>query len=668
MKTSTEIIRKMIQQSGNRIEMYRSFLGLLSTEIGAISGIAWDCSAQPFRPITQIQLDNNLPLKLAISESDHIKLLSRCLTGDSSILVRPKSDVDTGKHHVNPVLVISRIENSQTKDLLEIFLSNQLSDREYAERSSKLEQMCRELAHSTHELGTLNHGRSELAEIVPRPNTELLPGLESPKRISPAQLDEYVHQIHRSLDPIETARAVANETRRLLQCDRVSVVSIIGRRTKIRAVSGQPSVNNRSNTILQLRKLASAILPTRQTFWYPAEDNLPGEIETPLLEYLELAATRSMVVVPVFDKPPQLDERPNPVVQKERLIGGMIIEHCTEEWSRETVASAMDVVGRHGSDAIRNAYRHRQLLFYPVWKWLGKSKIVMAARHLPKTLAVAFAVIALGLALGLVPSNLKISCDGRVIPATRSNVFFPIEGTVRSIFVSHGESVKKGDLLVRLENTELDQKMLDVQGQIDASKDRIESIDTILDIDPENKANLDLERRVEAQRLVGLEGEKAFVKKRLEKLEIRSPRDGKVITWNLKDRFQNRPVAQGDHFLEVVDDQSPWELELELDDANAGHVLAAAKSKSKIEVEFILAADPDQKFDGTVSQIGKATYLTADQTQVVPVSVEINSGELKIQQAKSSVTANLVCGKTSLGYALFHGVYEFVQKQWFRLF
>ena len=91
---------------------------------------------------------------------------------------------------------------------------------------------------------------------------------------------------------------IANEVRRVMNCDRVSVVQWKGSRCKIIAISGQPSVNHRSNTVQSLRKLSERILPLRTMFWYPCDAALPTQIESPLNSYLAESSTRALVLVP----------------------------------------------------------------------------------------------------------------------------------------------------------------------------------------------------------------------------------------------------------------------------------------------------------------------------------------------------------------------------------
>src|SRR5207249_8162497 len=74
------------------------------------------------------------------------------------------------------------------------------------------------------------------------------------------QLEAFARQIHASLKPLEVSYIVANEGRRLIDCDRVSVGVRYGQRAKVEAVSGCDVVEKRSNLIVLMRKLFDSVL------------------------------------------------------------------------------------------------------------------------------------------------------------------------------------------------------------------------------------------------------------------------------------------------------------------------------------------------------------------------------------------------------------------------
>ena len=78
-------------------------------------------------------------------------------------------------------------------------------------------------------------------------------------------------QIHKSLNVKETAYAVANESRRVTECDRVSVLIRKGEKYKVLAVSGQESVNKRANAVKSFQQLVRRTAAVNEPFWYPDE-------------------------------------------------------------------------------------------------------------------------------------------------------------------------------------------------------------------------------------------------------------------------------------------------------------------------------------------------------------------------------------------------------------
>ncbi|MFK7770414.1 MAG: HlyD family efflux transporter periplasmic adaptor subunit [Mariniblastus sp.] len=674
--TTHDSIRKIATEAPSRSAFFQAFLRYAGSQTNALSGIAWNCSTHPFQPISQIQSRDREVLRIGISESDHQLLLKQSLAVKTGkpLVSMPKPNSAGQVPSENPVIMMGAVRGAGTIEVIELFFPQGLESRVYQECSETLEALCSAAGECELPINATNAPVRPLGmQPLDQPNMQGISDLEqseSVKKISPSQLDEYVHQLHRSLDRGDTAKQIANEARRVLDCDRVSVLITKGKRCKVTAVSGQASVNNRSNTVHLLRKFVQRVLPTRQEFWYPAENQLPPEIENPLQEYLAIAATRSLIVVPIYDRPPEFLERPDPIKVKKRIIGGMVIEHCGEEWTRSTVSNAVDVVTRHAADAFRNSHNHQQLLFYSVWKWLGKSKVVFAARNLSKTVAVAIGLIAATLALIFMPANFKVSCEGMLVPKDRSNVFAPAEGTVSEIAVAHGSIVKKGDTLVSMVNIALETQAAELKGKIVEREQEILSTEMLLLSRDTEEQQLG-EQNLNAQKaeLKSFRRQLDLVNRKLEKLNVTSPRDGQVITWNVEERFRMRPLSRGELLMEVVDVDGEWQLELNLPDQKIGHLLKAYEKNDRqaLEVEFILAADPERKLKGKLVDIGNATVMIPEQGQSVRLKVEIENEQLDIRQAKSGVSANVICGKTSLGYSLFHGVKEFVQKQWFKL-
>ena len=115
----------------------------------------------------------------------------------------------------------------------------------------------------------------------------------------------------------------------------------------------------------------------------------------------------------------------------------------------------IDVVAEHGSTALTNALEHNSLFLMPVWRTIGKSKWIVSARTLPKTIAVAIVVLAALFSLFLIPAEFQLHGKGTLEPKTKAFAFAGIDGNVVKLFVKSGDEVKKGDPLLEMHSTEL---------------------------------------------------------------------------------------------------------------------------------------------------------------------------------------------------------------------
>ncbi len=117
------------------------------------------------------------------------------------------------------------------------------------------------------------------------------------------QLENFTHAIHNSLDLRETAYAVANDGKRLVGCDRLSVAMKIGGRMMIEAVSGQEIVEHRANLIREMTKLSKVVAATGEDLVYTGTtDGFPPEVRDALEVYVDESGAKS-VIVTLLHKP-----------------------------------------------------------------------------------------------------------------------------------------------------------------------------------------------------------------------------------------------------------------------------------------------------------------------------------------------------------------------------
>jgi len=124
------------------------------------------------------------------------------------------------------------------------------------------------------------------------------------------QVDRFSRAVHETLDPVSTAFVLANEARRIIGCDRVSVLVKRGRKLRLEAVSGQESIERRASAVQAVEALVRVVAKAGDPLWHPdPATELPPQIEEELEVYVDESHATALAIVPL-EKP-----RPTPVVQ-----------------------------------------------------------------------------------------------------------------------------------------------------------------------------------------------------------------------------------------------------------------------------------------------------------------------------------------------------------------
>jgi multidrug efflux pump subunit AcrA (membrane-fusion protein) len=420
--------------------------------------------------------------------------------------------------------------------------------------------------------------------------------------------------------------------------------------------------------------------------WHPdpAVEVLP-QIEQELESYIDESHATAVAVIPL-EKP-----RPTPVVKPGGVdavavakaesvpastpepIGALVAEWFSSNAFDGGKRARVELVAEHGKVALSNALTHTQLPLYALLNVLGKSRVLTTARNLPKTVAAVLATLAAITALVFVPAELRLEGKGTLEPVHRREVFAQIDGVVDRIEagVEGGAVVKAGQLLATLRNRDLEVAIADVLGRKASTEEQLVSTRRSLLEDDKISADEKLRlagRRAQLEREIeGLEAQLALYAEKRKELEVRSPIEGVIVTWQVRDLLLLRPVEKGQVLMSIADKTGPWELEINMPDDRLGHVnRATAEAKRagrELVVDYILATDPGTRHTGTVKEIHEQAEVRGEEGNTVLVRVTIDPSRHEKEElgAGASVTARIACGKRPLGYVWFHDVLAFIQ-------
>jgi len=654
-------------------EFYPELLGRIITALAAAGGAVWllDEDRQ-----LKLQYQINAEPSILAEDTDdamrHRRLIGRAANAGQSLLVPPYSGTTDGDAEGNPtryLLVLGALKHEGQHDgMIEIFQRPDTAPDTQRGYLRFLQQMC--------ELATDWLRSQKLQKLGDRQSLW-------------QQADSFARASHESLDLKETAYIVANEGRRLIGCDRVSVAIKKGRHCKVQAISGQDTIENRSNIVAALNKLATRVVAAGEPLWHDGStEDLPPQIEEALEDYVDQSYGRNIAVLPLREPERKLgkDTHGGAAGEIDRdnshrgaVIGALIVEQIESDLPPDVFHSRVDLVYEHGTRAIANSLAHTNLFLMPLWRTLGRASWVLRARTLPKTLAILTLITGVVLGLVFIPKDFNLEAEGTLIADARRQIFAAIDGEVIEVLVDHRSRVTTGQELVRLRNRDIEIQLADLQGQLQTTlKERASILGRLSqyrELEPAEFRALQTQELELGTKLEVL-GEKIRLQSdRADQLIVRSPIDGIVISWDVEKTLRSRPISTGQVLLEIANLDQPLYLELDLPEKREGHLDEFIFKQNlnpeadALDVTYILATNPDQKLKARLDLASISLRAEADEQHGAIIKMRADPEQASLRELKplpgAKVIGKVHCGRRASGFVFFHEIYEWLCKFFF---
>jgi multidrug efflux pump subunit AcrA (membrane-fusion protein) len=649
-------IADLAQQDIPEKEFYSGFLDRIVTALAANGGVVWDVSSGRIEVAAEVGLRESGLLVSENAQQAHGRLLRHVLVGGDAMIVDPHAatsdDEEDGSNPTDHLLVLGLLRADQeVQSIVEIFQRAGTPDTTQQGYLRFVIQMC-DLAGDYLKTRSLRRygARQSLAN----------------------QVEQFTRMVHRSLDPRVSAYALANEGRRLIDCDRVTVAVMRGNNCKIEAVSGQDTFDKRSNTIVLLQELTNAVARQGEPIWYTGDtSDMPPQVEDAIQAYVDESHSKTVAILPLR-REKVVDETKDRDNDVEEIVGALVVEQIEDTKLREGFVQRVEMVARHGASGLANAVEHHNLFLMPLWRAIGKTKVLVQARTLPKTVTITAAILAVILALCIVPMDYNLEGDATLQPAVRRDVFATVPGNVVKIRVKADDHVKAGDVLVELENVQLRLELNEVEAKYNETIESIDGLERRRSQAPiSDRAQIDGQIATAQESLIGLKSQMELLKRRKEDEFVRAPIDGIVTTWDVQQKLFGRPVEVGEVLMEIAQTDGDWQLEVKMPEHRIGDVSEAkaafdAEGKS-MDVKYVLASNPKLDYEDELSSISLTADGEGEQGSFVKIRVPISDASRKALgnqlRPGTSAKAKAHCGRRAVGYVLFRDLVNFVHQR-----
>jgi hypothetical protein len=509
------------------------------------------------------------------------------------------------------------------------------------------------------------------------------------------QIEGFAKLIHSSLNPTEVAYHVANEGRRLIECDRLCVGVRHGKRVTVEAVSGADVVEKASTHVRRMRALFDAVLKFGDKLVYRGtkDEGLPPDLSHALDNYLSESQPKLLVVMPIRDEREKND--------KKRARSVLLMESFNPPEMVEPLISKLDVVGKHAAVALYNAAEMKRVPFGFIWRPLARLQDGIGGKHRFYWALGITAVVLLAAAMVLIPYPLKIEAKGEYLPKQNQFIFPPYEGEVRGILVKPGERLKPGGATVLLFSQQLQQnytaadaEALAAEGQMAALREALtrpgltrETEEGLRREFVKNQATATSKRALldDMRRMYNLTGRNGEFIARAPGFDPAVPRtsdEWKVLSEDNRSELMKRSVKPSDPLLRIGCVDGPWRVEMKIPQRGIGHIARALATpglyktdkdgKKYLDVDILLTGKPDDSYLGRLYEEDIAMQAVPNKDDhnesenVMPAYVRVNLDDLPADKkipselfvAGQEVHARVRCGNHALGYSLFHGVWE----------
>ncbi|MCU0708818.1 MAG: biotin/lipoyl-binding protein [Pirellula sp.] len=649
-------------------EFYPAVLQRVVNALAAVGGAIWLLEGESgLRLAHQIQISPNLIDAQNEEAIQHGRLLSRLVMQGRGELVPPMSS-SLAEGEGNPtrfLLVTAPLQSpKQMVGLIEIFQRPDSAPDAQRGYLKFVEHMAKLISDwiKGHTLQEVSN-RQELWQ----------------------QSDQFARLVHDNLDLKDTAFTIANEGRRLIDCDRVSVAIMKHGKAKVIAISGQDSIENRSNTVQALNTLATRVVRSGESLWYDGStEDLPPQIEEAIEDYVDISHGRTVTVLPIRQPERQIEgdvlaqrNESNEARVRRNIIGALIVEQIETQLSRPTLEGRVDLVYEHACRALSNAQDHSNILFMPLWRFLDRGLWIFRGSALPRTLAIMSLIGAAIAAMFFVPLDFDLQGNGKLKATIERQVFAHTDGEVEQVLVDHGDQVQENQPLVIMKNAELAHQIEMTRGQLSQSQTQAYELKRLLNdntrLTDADRIRYDQDVKQAEQEVLNRAEELKILEKRKQDLQRLSPIQGIVTTWDVRKVLNARPVVTGQVLMNIADTEGPWEIEILMPEKRMRYLDYGFATESKkdtegkeyLDVEIILRTAPETKYYGKLYRdgIGQRAELDSEDGAVVKLRC-IPNDETMLAITKRpgvQVMADVKCGKRSVAFVCFYEVIEWIR-------
>jgi len=445
-------------------------------------------------------------------------------------------------------------------------------------------------------------------------------------------------EITSTLDTDRLVISLVNLGSRILSYDRAAVSLDDGGQPILRAISGQETLDAKSDANRELVRLMEWLLERGEVAYVvdiQADTELASSVRSAFPGHLERTGVRSLCLVPLQDE--------------EGRIGAFYMESGAVGFLGDSGLEAAQLLATQASVALRNAELYGQVpligLLAPVAdRWRRMTSLGGTA--FLRRVGIPAAIV---IALFLIPWRERVSIrNAELIPGDRMPVRATVDGLLTDIRVDEGTTVSQGDVLALLRQDEFTIRIAETEGELASARREAAAARAAAD---ETRA------RIAEIRATELAENLAVFERQLARTRIRAPVDGTILTVRPHEMLGEYLDAGQTFVLMGRTDRLQLEGQVRQYDIE--------RVQNGYPVRLKVAARPNHTFIGTVTQIAPAARSVLGADATVTIWADLDNGEGLLRPGLEA-RAKVVGARRPIGYIIVRPLIRWINMTFWR--
>ena len=370
----------------------------------------------------------------------------------------------------------------------------------------------------------------------------------------------------------DAATALVTELATQLGCDRVVLGVMRGGSLRIEAVSHAVQFDRHANLLAATVAAMTEALDQREPIVYPAGRDGRLVVTFAHAELAQMTGAGGIVTLPL--------------INNERRIGALTLERAAGHRFDATAIELLDGLAGLLAPVVEMQLARQRSLPAHVSESAkaGWGKLV-GPRHgsLKLGVVLAGAFILFGI---FATGTYRVSANARIEGEVQRAMTAPFQGYVRESASRAGDTVKKGQVLARLDDRDLQLERVRLQAQRDQYSKQFR----------EAMAKRDRTQvRLVASQIGQVEAQLALVEEQLSRTEIAAPFDGVIVSGDLTQAL-GAPVERGQVLFEIAPLEG-YRVVLQVDERSIGDVSVGQRG------QLVLASMPGENLPIVIGKI-----------------------------------------------------------------